>query len=410
MRLLTSRKLTNQAIIIDKVGSDSNCEYSIVDWPLVAVVTTIALLGVVMIFSASMPFAEKNYGDPFFFVFNQIKYMFLGLTIAFILFKVPIDDWERYGPILLVGALILLAMVLVPGLGKSVNGSRRWLRLGFISFQASEAAKLFVIIYLAGYLVRRGDRVKRDFGAFLRPLAVICAVGFLLLLEPDFGGTVVIVLTAMGMLFVGGVRFGQFFVLITAFVGGAAILVVSSTYRMRRLTSFINPWEDPFRDGFQLSQSLIAIGSGSWSGVGLGSSVQKLMYLPESHTDFLFAVFAEEMGLIGVVILIFLFTFVVWRCLDISSKADAEGSRFAGFMVLGIGIWFGLQAFINIGVNMGVLPTKGITLPLMSYGGSSVLVFSVAFALVLRVDLETKKLQAIRLKKSIKTNSKVVAQ
>ncbi len=405
---LTTPKPTCPAIVIDDTNSSSINDFPLVDWSLVVVLTSIALLGVVMIFSASIPFAEKNYGDPFFFVFNQIKYMLLGLTTAFVLFKVPVDDWERYGPILLVGALILLAVVLVPGLGKTVNGSRRWLKLGFMTFQVSEAAKLFVIIYLAGYLVRRGDRVKRDFGAFLRPLVVICCAGFLILMEPDFGGTVVIVITAMGMLFVGGVKFGQFFVLITAFAGGAAILVLSSDYRLRRLTSFVNPWEDPFKDGFQLSQSLIAIGSGSWNGVGLGSSVQKLLYLPESHTDFLFAVYAEETGLVGVTVLVVLFAYVVWRCLDIASKADAEGSRFAGFVVLGIGIWFGLQVFINVGVNMGILPTKGITLPLMSYGGSSMLVFSVAFALVLRVDLETRQLKADRLRKSIKRKSRKV--
>lgn len=368
-----------------------------VDWSLIVALATISLLGAIMIFSSSMPFAEKQYGDPFYFINRQLVFMSMGVAIGYVLFKVPVDEWERYGPILVVMALLLLMLVLVPGIGKQVNGSRRWLNFGFVTVQVSEAAKLFIIVYLAGYLVRRSDKVKTELGAFIRPLALICGAGVLLMAEPDFGATVVIVLTSMGMLFVGGVQFRQFLMLIAAFTATAALLVWISPYRMKRLTSFLNPWADPFNDGFQLSQSLIAIGSGSWNGVGLGSSVQKLLYLPESHTDFLFAVYAEEMGLVGVVVLIALISFVVWRCMDIAAKAEMVGNRFAGYVALGIGIWFALQSFINIGVNMGVLPTKGITLPLMSYGGSSILIMSITFALLLRIDHETRVLIAGKL-------------
>ncbi|HBR96855.1 MAG TPA: putative lipid II flippase FtsW [Gammaproteobacteria bacterium] len=368
-----------------------------VDWALLAVIVALSLLGATMVFSASMPFAEKQYGDPFFFINRQMVFMLAGVAIGYGLFQVPVDRWESVGPMLLIAGLVLLALVLVPGIGKEVNGSRRWLNIGFIGIQVSEAVKLFIVVYLAGYLVRRGERVQRELGAFIRPLILICLAGFLLMLEPDFGATVVIVMTAMAMLFVGGVQFRQFLLLICGFAVTLALLVWISPYRMKRLTSFLDPWADPFNNGFQLSQSLIAIGSGSWQGVGLGNSVQKLLYLPESHTDFLFAVYAEEMGLIGVIILIALFAFLVLRCLKIASQAEEVGNRFAAFVAFGIAIWVGMQAFINIGVNMGVLPTKGITLPLMSYGGSSVLMMAVTFALIMRIDHETRLLKTARL-------------
>ena len=376
---------------------DSGKLMLLVDWSLLAALAGLALLGAIMIFSASMPFAEKQYGDPFYFINRQLVFLSMGAVMGYGLFKVPVDEWERYGPLLVIMALLLLMLVLVPGIGKQVNGSRRWLDFGIITVQVSEAVKLFIIVYLAGYLVRRGDKVKTELGAFIRPLALICGAGVLLMAEPDFGATVVIVLTAMGMLFVGGVQFRQFLMLITAFSATAALLVWVSPYRMRRLTSFLNPWADPYNDGFQLSQSLIAIGSGSWNGVGLGSSVQKLLYLPESHTDFLFAVYAEETGLVGVLLLLALLSFIVWRCMDIAARSEAVGNRFAGFVALGIGIWFALQSFINIGVNMGVLPTKGITLPFMSYGGSSILIMSLTFTLLLRIDHEARVLEAGKL-------------
>lgn len=400
MNATTTRTVRRPAVKISARDKRDGESLPMLDWALIAALAAIAMLGAVMIFSASMPYAEKNYGNAFYFINRQLVFTIGGLIIAYVLFRFPLDDWERHGPLLLVIALLLLTLVLIPGIGKEVNGSRRWLDFGFISVQVSEAVKLFIIVYLAGYLVRRSDRVKRDFGAFVRPLIVICLAGVLLILEPDFGATVVIILTAMGMLFVGGVQFRQFLALIAAFAGTGALLIWFSPYRMKRLTSFLNPWADPYNDGFQLSQSLIAIGSGSWDGVGFGSSVQKLFYLPESHTDFLFAVFAEEAGLIGVLLLISLFSFVVWRCMNIAARADAVGNRFGGFVALGIGIWVGLQAFINMGVNMGILPTKGITLPLMSYGGSSIVIMCVTFSLLIRIDHETRVLTASRLKRS----------
>lgn len=384
--------------------SDESSGIAHFDWPLLFVLVSIALLGAVMIFSASMPFAEKNYGDAFHFINRQLVFLSAGIGLGIFLFRFSLDDWERYAPYLLGIALLMLLLVLVPGVGKSVNGSRRWIDLGIVSVQVSEAVKLAVIVYLASYLVRQGEKVQSQFGAFIRPLLLISFAGVLLLLEPDFGATVVIILTAMGMLFVGGAQFRQFVALIVFFGIAAALAVWLSPYRMRRMTSFLNPWADPYNDGFQLSQSLIAIGSGSLNGVGLGSSVQKLFYLPESHTDFLFAVYAEETGLVGVVFLVVLFSFVVWRCLMIASRAVNVGNRFAGYVALGIGIWIGLQAFINMGVNMGILPTKGITLPLMSYGGSSLVVMCLTISLLFRVDHETRVLETRSLTRGKKSS------
>jgi cell division protein FtsW len=269
----------------------------------------------------------------------------------------------------------------------------------------SEAVKLFVVVYLAGYLVRRGHLVQTTFGGFIRPLILMCIASTLLLMEPDFGAAVVIALSAMLMLFVAGVRFSQFALLVGVLGSLATMLILMSPYRMRRFVSFLDPFSDPFDTGFQLTQSLIAIGSGGLVGVGFGNSVQKLFYLPEAHTDFLFAVLCEELGLIGAVGLILVYAFIVWRCFSLLRLAERQGNRFAGFIALGIGIWIGLQSFINMGVNLGILPTKGITLPLMSYGGSSAIVFAVAFGLLLRVEWELKQDVLVSLRASEETTS-----
>jgi cell division protein FtsW len=273
-------------------------------------------------------------------------------------------------------------------IGKEVNGSIRWLAIGPINLQPSELIKLFVIVYLAGYLVRRGEEVRNSIKGFLKPMAVVGIVGILLILEPDFGAVVVITTTVLGMMFLGGVRLWQFGVLFMFMLAAMAVVAISSPYRVERLTSFLNPWADPFDSGFQLTQALIAFGRGEWLGVGLGGSVQKLFYLPEAHTDFLFAVLAEEMGLLGAITVIALFTLLVWRAFLIGRSAMQSGSYFGAYLSFGIGLWLGLQSFINLGVNMGVLPTKGLTLPLMSYGGSSIVVTCVACALLLRVSHE----------------------
>lgn len=365
---------------------------------LLLVLVGLALFGVVMITSASMAFASQNYGSPFYFAKRQIFFLVLGLGVGVALYQLPLAVWEKYGPHMIILSLFFLLLVLIPGIGKEVNGSRRWIDLGLFTVQVSETVKLFIIVYLAGYLVRRGELVQNTFGGFARPLGLICVASALLLLEPDFGAAVVIISTALIMLYVAGVRFTQFAALIGLLGLIGTLLIVASPYRLRRFASFLDPFSDPFNSGFQLTQSLIAIGSGSISGVGLGSSVQKLFYLPEAHTDFLFAVLCEELGLIGALVLIAIYAFIVWRSFRLARIADEQGNRFAGFIALGIGGWIGLQAFINIGVNMGMLPTKGITLPLMSYGGSSALVFAASFALLLRVEMETRRYALQRLK------------
>jgi len=358
------------------------------DHALLVAILALGLFGAVMVASASMAFAERVHDSPFHFVNRQLLFLAIGLVVGTALFRLPLSVWERYGPHLLVLSLLALLLVLVPGVGKEVNGSRRWIDLGPFTVQVSETVKLFIIVYLAGYLVRREHLVRTTFGGFLRPLVLICGASALLLAEPDFGAAVVIVLTAMLMLFVAGVRFTQFAALVVVLGLVGAVLIALSPYRAIRFSSFLDPWSDAFGAGFQLTQSLIAIGSGGLGGVGFGSSVQKLFYLPEAHTDFLFAVLCEELGLLGALGLVALYGFIVWRCFRLARIADERGERFASFVALGIGIWIGLQSFINMGVNMGMLPTKGITLPLMSYGGSSAVVFAVTFALLLRVEWE----------------------
>jgi len=356
---------------------------------LLIVFIVLSLFGVVMIASSSMAFAEQNYNSPFYFASRQLFFLAIGLLAGTILFQVPLSAWERYGPYLIIMSLFFLMLVLV--IGKEVNGSKRWIDLGLFTVQVSETVKLFIIVYLAGYLVRRGELVQNTIGGFMRPLFLILIASVLLLLEPDFGAVVVIVLTACAMLFIAGVKLKQFIALLASLAVTGAILIAMSPYRARRLASFLDPFDDPFASGFQLTQSLIAIGSGSLTGAGLGNSVQKLLYLPEAHTDFLFAVMCEEFGFIGVLFVIALYGFIIWKSFNLAKIADQQGNRFAGYLALGIGVWIGLQSFINIGVNMGVLPTKGITLPMMSYGGSSAVVFAVAFTLLLRIEFETRQ-------------------
>ena len=317
-------------------------------------------------------------------------YIGIGVLLAMPVYRLRLALLQEAGPVLLVAALALLVAVLVPGIGREVNGSTRWISTGLFNLQVSEPAKLMILVYLAGYLARHGEELRERLSGFLKPMAVLSLAALLLLLEPDFGATVVLMATAMGMIFLAGVRLWHF----TGMLGVAGLslagLAVSSPYRMERLTTFLNPWEDPFDSGFQLTQSLIAIGRGELAGVGLGASIQKLFYLPEAHTDFVFAVLAEELGLLGVFVVIALYALVVWRAFVIARQAEKAGNVFAGALAYGIGIWIGLQSFINMGVNMGLLPTKGLTLPLMSYGGSSMVVMCVAIALLLRIDSETR--------------------
>lgn len=400
MSTLVSRTVTGTGRLVDSALRIKS-GHSISERSLLLAIIGLALLGAGMIASASMALADESFGRPFHYVNRQLVFLALGAIVGVFLYRLPLGVWEQYGPHMIIISLIALALVLVPGIGKEVNGSRRWIDFGIITVQVSEAVKLLIIVYLAGYLVRRGHLVQNTFGGFIRPLVLMGVVSALLLLEPDFGASVVIVGTALLMLFVAGVRFSQFLALLAVVGTIGVLLIVLSPYRMRRFASFLDPFSDPFNTGFQLTQSLIAIGSGGVSGVGFGASVQKLHYLPEAHTDFLFAVLGEELGLVGVVCLIAIYAFIVFRCFQLSAKAERVGLRFGSHVALGIGIWIGLQSFINVGVNMGILPTKGITLPLMSYGGSSALVFAATFALLLRVEWEVRNASKATLSRGI---------
>ena len=372
---------------------------------LTIVFVSLLTIGVIMVASSSISVADRNFSNPFYYLQRQLVFVAMGVFAALCVFKIRLVQWEKSGVALLLFALFLLVLVLIPGVGKTVNGSTRWLPLGLINLQVSELVKLFLVIYVAGYLVRHGEAVRNSLLGFLKPMIMVGFAGLLLLMEPDFGATVVIMGTVLGMTFLTGARFIQFISFVIMFACAAMLLVVTSPYRMQRLTSFANPWADPFDSGFQLTQSLIAIGTGGWFGTGLGGSVQKLFYLPESHTDFLFAVLSEELGFIGVAIVIFLYSALFFRSLKIAAQAEAAGNYFAAYMAYGIGIWLSMQAVINMGVNVGLLPTKGLTLPLMSYGGSSLIVCCMAIGLLMRIHYETSGTLKQASKKSVKQKS-----
>jgi cell division protein FtsW len=360
------------------------------DYLLLSAALALAALGLVMVASASITLADRELGQPFYYALRQAIYIGVGVLFGMGMYRLRLALVEQAGMLLLLIAFAMLLAVLIPGVGTQVNGSVRWLNTGLFRLQVSEPAKLMILTYLASYLARHGEEVRTQFSGFIKPLALLGVAALLLLLEPDFGATVVMLATAMGMIFIAGARLWQFGGMLG--LGGVSLagLAVSSPYRMERLTTFLNPWADPFNSGFQLTQSLIAIGRGEWFGVGLGGSIQKLFYLPEAHTDFVFAVLAEELGLLGVCVVIALYCVVVWRAFVIAIQAEKAGNAFASLLAHGIGIWIGLQGFINMGVNMGLLPTKGLTLPLMSYGGSSMVVVCIAIALLLRADYETR--------------------
>lgn len=365
-----------------------------VDPWLVGAAGALVALGLIMVCSASVSIADRQFGQPFYYFLRQLAYVSLGLAAGYVVLRTRLVLWEKTGVVLLGVGLLLLVMVLIPGLGREVNGASRWIGMSFFNLQASEPMKLFVIVYLAGYLVRRGNEVRTTLAGFIKPMLLVSLAAALLLMEPDFGAASIIVATTLGLLFLGGVRLGYFMVLVAIAIGALAVLAVTSPYRMQRLTGFLDPWADPFDKGFQLTQALIAFGRGEWWGVGLGGSVQKLFYLPEAHTDFVFSVLAEELGLMGCLAAIALFLLFVWRTFRIALRAERSGLQFGAYVAYGVGMWIGLQAFVNIGVNMGLLPTKGLTLPLVSYGGSSIIIMCMAVALVLRVDVETRRLRA----------------
>ncbi|HEX4052595.1 MAG TPA: putative lipid II flippase FtsW [Steroidobacteraceae bacterium] len=360
---------------------------TVLDGPTLLLTSAIVLLGLIMVTSASITFAGRA-GEPFAFLERQLSLAVAGCAAAVVTFCVPTESWQKVAlPLLLVAGALLIA-VLIPGVGHVVNGSRRWLRVGGLSFQVSEAARVLALIYVAGYAVRYEEPLRRSAAALVRPLALLALLALLLLLEPDFGAASVLFVSGFALLFLAGARLRFLLLMLLAAGGSMALLVRFSPYRLHRFMEFLNPWADPFNGGFQLTQSLIAIGRGAWFGVGLGASVQKLFYLPEAHTDFLFAVLAEELGLAGVALTLALFLALTWRAFVIARRAFDVGLKFASYLASGFGLWLGVQAFINIGVNMGVLPTKGLTLPFMSYGRSSLIVTLAWLGILLRVNHE----------------------
>jgi len=356
----------------------------------VMMLISMALLfgGFVILASASITISDNTVGEPFFYVERQLVAALIGGAAAFACLFVPMRVWQRLSPLMLLTGIALLFLVLVPGVGYEVNGSTRWVRFGVINLQVSEPARLCLFIYLAGYVVRQQKALRERFVGFLRPMLVLTLSCALLLAQPDFGAAIVLLATALIILFVGGARIRDFLLFFSTALVAMTALAMTSPYRMQRLTGFLDPWSDPYDTGFQLTQSLIAIGRGEWFGVGLGGSVQKLFYLPEAHTDFVFAVFAEEFGLLGSLILIGLFIALLWRIFRLALRAASAEKYFEAYLAIGLGTWFGLQAFINVGVNMGMLPTKGLTLPLVSYGRSSMIVTMVSIGLLMRIHHE----------------------
>ena len=371
-------------------GKTAHASYALYDKWLIAAVIGLVIVGLMMVASSSVMVSTKYYHHPFHFLIRQVLYLIFGFFAAVAVMRIDSREWEKWSVPLLFVCLFLLMLVLVPGIGRTVNGSRRWLSLGPIGIQVSELAKVTMILYLSGYLVRQQSSVRQSVLGFIRPMIVLGVVAVLLLCDPDFGATVVISGTVMAMLFLSGVKL-RYFLGIVLVVGFCLIfLAVSSPYRVARLTAFLNPWADQFNSGYQLTQSLIAFGRGGWLGTGLGDGVQKSFYLPESHTDFLFAVLAEELGLVGILLVLTLYSILVFRGFVIGLTAYNKERLFAAYTAYGITFWLGLQAAINMGVNAGLLPTKGLTLPLLSYGGASVVVNCMAIALLLRIDHENR--------------------
>ncbi|WP_026025956.1 cell division protein FtsW [Vibrio rumoiensis] len=359
------------------------------DRQLVWLAFGLMLTGLVMVTSASFPISSRLTGGPFHFMSRHAAFLFLALCAAAVVIQIPLQRWMKYSMHLLLLSLFLLLVVLLAG--HSVNGASRWIPLGLFNLQPAEVAKLSLFVFMSSYLVRKSDEVRGSFfGGFIKPILVFGCLAVLLLAQPDLGTVVVMLVTLFGMLFIAGAKLTQFISLL--FVGLAAVsfLIWIEPYRMRRMTSFWNPFEDPFGSGYQLTQSLMAFGRGDWFGQGLGNSIQKLEYLPEAHTDFVFAVVAEELGFTGVVIILLMIFALVYKALRIGRNALESGELFGGFLAVSISIWFAFQTLVNVGAAAGIVPTKGLTLPLISYGGSSLIIMSVAVALLLRIDYECR--------------------
>lgn len=380
--------LDNLAQVLQPIRGERRFAF---DMPLLVTACALLGLGLVMVSSASMEVAAGQLGNPFYYMIRQMIYLVIAVAALFCALCVPMWVWERSRFLLLSLGVILLVAVLVPGIGREVNGSWRWIALGPINIQPSELAKLFAVVFLAGYLVHRQTEVQEHWLGFVKPFMVLGPMAVLLMLEPDFGATVVLLGAAVAMLFLGGVGLVRFTLLFAGLAACAVALVLYEPYRLQRLTSFSNPWEDPFGTGYQLSQALIAFGRGEWFGVGLGNSIQKQFYLPEAHTDFVFAVIAEELGMIGALLAFALLIHLALRSLYIGLWAERAGRLFAAYLAYGIAIMWCGQIIINVGVNVGLLPTKGLTLPFLSYGGSSLVVCCISLGILLRIDWERRQ-------------------
>nr|WP_275444134.1 cell division protein FtsW [Pseudoalteromonas sp. MM17-2] len=358
------------------------------DVPLIYALLCLIGVGFVMVTSASMPEAERLYENPYHIMIRQAVFVALGFVLFIVAISVKMQWWKVANPYLLLLGLGLLVLVLI--VGNEINGSKRWIPMGPINIQASEVAKLFFFSYLAGYLVRKRDEVQENLKGFVKPISVFIVYAGLILLQPDLGTVVVMFVTTVGLLFLAGAKLWQFFALMLSGIGLVIALIVFEPYRWARVVGFLEPWEDPFGKGYQLVQSLMAYGQGGWLGQGLGNSVQKLQYMPHAHNDFIFAVVAEELGFIGVLTILVLLGTLVFRALLIGQRALKANKEYEGYLALGIGIWFAFQSMVNVGASAGILPTKGLTLPFISYGGSSFLVMAIAAGVLLRVDFETK--------------------
>lgn len=365
------------------------------DFDRYLVTTAIALLviGMVMIASASSEIAQIQLNEPFYYLGHQVAYVIIGIVAASVVLRFEFEYWYAYSHVLLLIGLVLLMIVLIPGIGREINGSQRWIGLGFLNLQVSEFIKFALVIYLAGYLTRHQQEVKTRVSGFLKPMIILGVIALLLLKEPDFGAAFVLSLTVLAMLFLAGARLWQFMLTFVVLLTVLGYVAISAPYRMARLTAFLNPWQHQFGSSYQLTQSLIAFGRGGITGVGLGDSVQKLFYLPEAHTDFLFAVLAEELGLIGVLVVIILYSILIGRSLCIGWQAHQHQKWAAGYTAYGFAVWLAMQAAINMGVTAGLFPTKGLTMPLLSYGGSSMLINCVVLAILLRIDYENRQLK-----------------
>ncbi len=384
--------LTGQAVPLAARAPRRGSAYDL--WLLGAALTLLCL-GLIMVVSTSVPIAERRELGALHYFWRQLIAAGVGLAVAGAILRIELERFAMLSTLLLFVSIALLIAVLVPGLGREVNGSMRWLGLGGFALQASEPAKLAVVIYLAAYLVRHNSQVRSDFIGFIKPVGVLTVIAGLFLIEPDFGAAVVLFTTGLGMLFLAGVPMLRFLFWGVAALTALAALSMLAPYRLQRLMTFMDPWSDPYNSGFQLTQALIAFGRGEWTGVGLGNSVQKLYYLPEVHTDFVFAVIGEEVGMLGTIGVIALFTFLVWRVFYLGGVAERANHLFAAYLTYGIGLLIGIQAFVNIGVNMGLLPTKGLPLPFLSYASNNLVVTLAAIALVLRAGYEARRPPAV---------------